>query len=53
MLVNGRFEGFARGTAESNDVLVYRMEVAPPEPRPVDLSLLMATGGIVRNTKVA
>ena len=27
--------------------------MAPPEPRPVDLSLLMAAGAIVRNTKVA
>ena len=50
---NGRFGGFAQGAEESSDVLVYRMEMAPPEPRPVDPSLLMAAGAIVRNTKVA
>ena len=53
VVVNGRFGGFARGAKESSDVLVYRMEMAPPEPRPVDPSLLMAAGAIVRNTKVA
>ena len=53
VVVNGRFGGFARGAEESSDVLVYRMEMAPPEPRPVDPSLLMAAGAIVRNTKVA
>ena len=53
MVVNGCFGGFARGAEESSDILVYRMEMAPPEPRPVDPSLLMATGAIVRNTKVA
>ena len=53
MVVNGCFGRFARGTGESSDVLVYRMEMAPPEPRPVDPSLLMAAGAIVRNTKVA
>ena len=53
VVVNGRFGGFARGAEESTDVLVYRMEIAPSEPRPVDPSLLMAAGAIVRNTKVA
>ena len=53
MVVNSRFGGFARGTEESSDALVYRMEIAPPEPRPLDRSLLMAAGAIVRNTKVA
>ena len=53
VVVNGRFGGFARGAEESSDVLVYRMEMAPPEPGPVDPSLLMAAGAIVRNTKVA
>ena len=53
MVVNGRFGGFARAAEESSDVLVYRMEMASPEPRPVDPSLLMAAGAIVRNTKVA
>ena len=53
MVVNGRFGGFARGTEESHDVLVYRMGIALPEPRPVVSSLLMAAGAIVCNTKVA
>ena len=53
VVVNGRSGGFARGTEESSDVLVYRMEMAATEPRPVDPSLLMAAGAIVRNTKVA
>ena len=53
VVVNGHFRGFARGTEESSDVLVHRMEMAPPEPRLVNLSLLMAAGAIVRNTKVA
>ena len=53
VVVNGRFGGLARGTEESTDVLVYRMEMAPPEPKPVDPSLLMAVGAIVCNTKVA
>ena len=53
VVVNGRFGRFARGTEESTDVLVYRMEMAPPQPGPVDPSLLMAAGAIVRNTKVA
>ena len=51
VVVNRRYGGFARGVEESSDVLVYRMEMAPPEPRPVDPSLLMAAGAIVRNTK--
>ena len=53
VVMNGRFGGFARGTEESSDVFVYRMEMAPLEPKPVDPSLLMAAGAIVRNTKVA
>ena len=53
VVVNGRFGGFTRGTEESSDVLVYRMEMAPPELRPVDPSSLMAAGAIVHNTKVA
>ena len=52
VVVNGRFKGFARGTKESCDTLLYRMEMAPPELRPVDSSLLMAAGAIIRNTKV-
>ena len=53
VVVNGRFGGFAWAAEESSDVLVYRMEMGPAEPRPVDPSLLMAAGAIVRNTKVA
>ena len=53
VVVNGRFGGFAQGAEDSSDVLMYRMEMAPPEPRPVDPNLLMAAGAIVRNTKVA
>ena len=56
VVVNGRFGGFTQGTRvteQSSDVLVYRMEMAPPRPRPVDPSLLMAAGAIVCNTKVA
>ena len=53
MVMNGRFGGFAWGTEESSDVLVYRMEMAPPDPRPVDPSLLMAAAVMVFNTKVA
>ena len=52
VVVNGRFAGFARAAEDSSDVLVYRMEMAL-EPRPVDPSLLMAAGAIVRTTKVA
>ena len=53
MVVNGRFGGLARGTEESSDALVFRMETVPPELRPVGPSLWMAAGAIVRNTKVA
>ena len=53
VVVNGRFGGFARGAEESSDVLVYRMEMTPPEPRPVDPTLLMVAGAIVSNTEVA
>ena len=41
VVVNGRFGGLARCTKQSSDVLVYQMEMAPPEPRPVDPSLSM------------
>ena len=53
VVVTGRFARFARGTEESSDLLVYRMEMTPPKPRIVDPSLLMAAGPIVRNTRVA
>ena len=53
VVVNGRFGGFSRGTEENIDILVYRMEMAPHEPRSVDPSFLMPARAIVRNTKVA
>ena len=53
VVVNGCFGGFAWGTEERSDILVYRMEMAPPQPTPVDPSWLMAAKAIVRNTKVA
>ena len=53
VVVNSCFGGFTRGTEENSDFLVYRMEMAAAEPRPVDPILLMPAGAIVRNTKVA
>ena len=51
--VKGRFGGFGVGTEDNSDILMYRLDMAPPNPRPVDPSLLLVAGAIVRHTKVA